>query len=110
MVEEAISIINSNPVKIDDFGKLLNEAWRLKQRLSSKITNRYIDEIYDAAMDSGALGGKLLGAGGGGFMLLFVKPKHQPKVRQRLKKLLYVPFKFENLGSQIIYYTHDNNL
>jgi D-glycero-alpha-D-manno-heptose-7-phosphate kinase len=77
--------------------------------LTNKITTPFIDNVYEIAIKVGALGGKLLGAGGGGCILFFVKPEDQPKVKERLKNLLYVPFKFENLGSQIIYYTLSNN-
>ncbi len=75
----------------------------------SPITNPAIDDIYETAMKAGASGGKLLGAGGGGFILFFVKPELQHNVKEKLKKLLYVPFRFENLGSQIIYYAHEDN-
>lgn len=109
IAEEALKILNDTQDDFDDFGKLLHEAWKVKQSLSSNITNSHIGEIYEAAMNSGALGGKLLGAGGGGFILFFVKPEIQAKVKERLKKILYVPFKFENLGSQIIYYAPNNN-
>ena len=103
MVEKAIEILNSNG-SLDEFGKLLDESWKIKKSLSSQITNPDIDEIYSAAKSAGALGGKLLGAGGGGFMVLFVRPEQQPKVKEKLNKLLHVPFGFENSGSQIIYY------
>jgi len=81
----------------------------IKRSLTSKITTPYIDKIYETAIKAGALGGKLLGAGGRGFILFFVKPESQPKVKEELKNLLYVPFKFENLGSQIIYYAPANS-
>lgn len=103
MVDEAIDILNSDR-NIDEFGKLLNETWNLKRGLTSQITNSAIDEIYEAGRSAGAIGGKLLGAGNGGFMLFFVKPENQQKVKDKLKNLLYVPFKFENSGSQVIYY------
>jgi D-glycero-alpha-D-manno-heptose-7-phosphate kinase len=103
MVEEAISILN-NSDSIIEFGKLLHESWRLKRILSDKISTSEIDEIYDASREAGALGGKLLGAGGGGFMLLFARPEDQPKIRQRLSKLLQVPFKFGAQGSKIVVY------
>lgn len=103
MVDEAISILNGKGDLIA-FGKLLDESWKLKRSLSDKISTSYIDSIYDAALSSGAIGGKLLGAGGGGFVLLFVDPKNQSKVKAKLKSLLYVPFRFESLGSQIIFY------
>ena len=103
MVDEATGIVMSSG-PLDDFGKLLHEAWQVKKGLSSQISNSFIDGVYESARKAGALGGKLLGAGGGGFMLFFVKPELQPLVRERLKHLLYVPFRFESLGSQIIYY------
>ncbi len=109
MVDEGINILQSNK-NINEFGKLLDSAWRIKRTLSSKITNPKLDAIYTAGVKAGATGGKLLGAGGGGFMLFFVKPELQNNVREKLKKLLYVPFHFEHTGSQIIYlgYTDDN--
>jgi D-glycero-alpha-D-manno-heptose-7-phosphate kinase len=103
MVDEAISVLNSND-SITEFGKMLHEAWKLKRSLSEKISTSQIDEIYEAAREAGALGGKLLGAGGGGFMLLFARPEEQPSIKQRLHGLLYVPFKFENHGTQIVVY------
>ena len=72
--------------------------------LSTKISTPHIGDIYDTARKTGALGGKLLGAGGGGFVLLFAPPSAQKKIKEKLKRLLMVPFKFENLGSQIIFY------
>jgi D-glycero-alpha-D-manno-heptose-7-phosphate kinase len=88
---------------------LLHENWNLKRSLTDKISTPQIDKIYNNAIESGALGGKLLGAGGGGFILFFVEPEHQPAVKEKLKSLLHVPFKFENQGSQIIYYAPENN-
>ena len=105
MVDQAITILNGNSNYINDFGKLLHEAWLLKRSLTHLITTDTIDDIYEAARRSGALGGKLLGAGGGGFMLLFVPPANQQRVRYALKKILYVPFRFENLGSQVVLYS-----
>jgi D-glycero-alpha-D-manno-heptose-7-phosphate kinase len=109
MVEEAIKVLNSSQDRLEDFGKLLHETWKIKRTLASGVTNPYIDEIYEAGREAGAIGGKLLGAGGGGFMLFFVKPELQRNVRERLGKLLYVPFRFQNLGSQIIYYAPEEN-
>jgi D-glycero-alpha-D-manno-heptose-7-phosphate kinase len=102
MVQEAMRLLNKN--KITDFGKLLHESWQIKRQLSEKITTSHIDEIYDAARGAGAIGGKLLGAGGGGFVLLFAPPGAQKKIKEKLKKLLLVPFKFETMGTQIIFY------
>ena len=102
MVEEAINILNSPNTLIEKFGQLLNESWMLKRELCDGISTSYIDEIYDVAQSAGAIGGKILGAGGGGFMLLFAKPEHQSEIKKRLNDLLYVPFDFEHSGSQII--------
>ena len=105
MVDEAINILNENETDITDFGRLLHENWMIKRKLTSKITTNEIDKIYNNAIKAGALGGKLLGAGGGGFMLFFVEPEKQQNVMEKMKNLLHVPFRFEKLGSQIIYYT-----
>ncbi len=102
MVDEALNILKSN--NLIEFGKLLHESWQLKRSLTDKISTPQIDEMYDTARRAGAIGGKLLGAGGGGFLLLFAEPEIQPKIKAKLKNLLHVPFKFENLGSQIIFY------
>lgn len=104
MVYEALEILNGEK-DILNFGKLLDKSWKLKKSLSGKISNNGIDDMYSAAQKAGACGGKLLGAGGGGFMLIFAAPETHPKIRSRLKGLLHVPFRFENLGSQIIFYS-----
>lgn len=109
MVGQAASILNADTGSLDRFGRLLHESWKIKRTLSSKITTSRIDEIYEIARRAGAIGGKVLGAGGGGFMLFYVKPEKQAAVKKRLKNLLHVPFKFDDLGSQIIYYRPDNN-
>ncbi len=108
MVKEAIQVLNGND--ISDFGRLLHESWQLKRSLSDKVSTNHIDQMYDTAMRAGALGGKLLGAGGGGFVLFFVEPHQQPKVRSALGDLLEIPIKFENLGSQIIFYQPDTGM
>lgn len=105
MVDEAVDILNGDHGSIHDFGKLLHESWMLKKSLTNKISNRDIDGIYESARQAGALGGKLCGAGGGGFMLFLVPPEFQPKVKEALKKLLLVPFRFETLGSHVIFYS-----
>lgn len=102
MVDEAINILNSNN-DIEDLGRLLHESWQLKKSLTNKISTPQIDYIYDAALRAGAIGGKLLGAGGGGFILFFARPEEQAKIKEALN-LLHVPFRFEDLGSQIIFY------
>ena len=103
MVEEGIFVLNSGQ-DITRFGELLHAAWQAKRSLSHKVSNALVDEIYDQAMSAGAIGGKITGAGGGGFMLLFVHPARQRDVREKLSKLIYVPFKFEFSGSQIIFF------
>lgn len=103
MVDCAIEVLNSNR-SILEFGELLHQSWQLKRGLSKNISNSHIDNLYDVARRNGAVGGKLLGAGGGGFMLLFVTPEKRQRVRQAIKDLLEVKFSFENNGSQIIYY------
>ena len=103
LVEEGISILNSGR-NINAFGALLHEAWEAKRSLSPEVSNSYVDELYRHALENGALGGKLLGAGGGGFMLLFVPPSEQERVRAGLKNLIHVPFRFEFSGSQIIFF------
>ncbi len=107
MVDEAIGILGGSDSGITDFGKLLHESWMIKRSLTDKITNPLIDSIYERAREAGALGGKLLGAGGAGCILFFVRPELQPEVREKLKDLLYIPIRFENSGSQIIHYSPD---
>ena len=103
LVDEAVGILASGR-DIQDFGHLMHEGWTLKRSLSSKISNPAVEEMYDAARAAGALGGKLTGAGGGGFLLLFVPPGQRAAVRERLSKLIHVPFHFESSGSQILFY------
>ncbi|MBN2313783.1 MAG: hypothetical protein JXM79_07625 [Sedimentisphaerales bacterium] len=108
MVDEAIHILNGPAESFDDFGRLLNHTWAIKRKLSKVITNGIVDDIYSEAIRAGALGGKLLGAGNGGFVIFYVPPENRYKVREKLADLIYVPFRFENLGSQIILYTAQN--
>lgn len=89
---------------IRDFGRLLDYAWRLKRGLTNCVSNNSIDAIYKKALDAGALGGKLMGAGGGGFFMLFVEPEKHSAVRKALQNLLYVPIRFEDSGASILYY------
>ncbi len=103
MVEEGMQILTGTG-DIKEFGKLLHESWLLKKSLSTQISNSSIDQIYTVARGAGAIGGKILGAGGGGFMLLFARPEDQPAIKEALKDFLHVPFRFENQGSQIIFY------
>ena len=107
MVNEAERILISKG-SLEDFGLLLHESWQLKRGLSSGISTNAIDAVYQKAMQAGALGGKLLGAGGGGFLLFYVEPEKQPAVRKALRDLLYVPFLFENSGTTIVHYTAED--
>ena len=99
-VQEAEHLLLKN--KFDDFGRLLNEGWKLKKSLSKVISNKKIDNLYEFAMNNGALGGKLLGAGGGGFILLYIPEKKQKKFFKKIKHVLNVPFNFSDEKSQII--------
>lgn len=105
MVNKAVDILNSDSYDIKDFGKLLHESWQIKRSLTHMISTKEIDAIYETACKAGALGGKILGAGGGGFILIFAEPMIQFKIKEKLKNILYVPFSFEKLGSQIIMYS-----
>ena len=104
LVDESEKILTSPGNSLDEFGRLLHENWKLKRSLTHKITNSSIDEIYAAGLGAGALGGKLLGAGGGGFMLFFVPPERREALRARLKKLLCIPFRFSTRGSDVVVY------
>lgn len=104
MVDEATRILQSTTRPIEEFGDLLHEAWQCKRSMSDQVSNPALDQIYDAARDAGAIGGKLLGAGGGGFMLLFARPEHQARIRETLKHLVHVPFSFEDSGSRVMLY------
>jgi D-glycero-alpha-D-manno-heptose-7-phosphate kinase len=103
MVEESVDILVSG-LDLHVFGQLLHEAWQTKRSLSPQVSTPQVDAMYERARRAGAVGGKLTGAGGGGFLLLFVPPKRQPGVRRALAPLLEVPFAFEAGGSQIIFY------
>ena len=104
MVDEATQILQSPTRPIEEFGDLLHESWQHKRALSDKVATPEVDQIYEAARDAGAIGGKVLGAGGGGFMLFFVRPEHQTRVRERLSKLIHVPFGFDESGSRVMLY------
>lgn len=107
ILNEAKEVFTNEKVSIDEIGKLLKEQWFLKKSITKYISNPQIDEIYEAGVNAGAIGGKLLGAGGGGFMLFFAKKENHKKIKQSLNKKLFVPFRFEKTGSQIIYFSHD---
>jgi D-glycero-alpha-D-manno-heptose-7-phosphate kinase len=104
LVDEAEAIVTNPNRSLHEFGRLLHENWQIKRTLAQKISNPHIDEIYEAGLSAGALGGKLLGAGNGGFMLFFVPPERRQELRMRLKKLLCVPFTFSSKGSDVVVY------
>jgi D-glycero-alpha-D-manno-heptose-7-phosphate kinase len=107
IVARACAHIESPKPDFDAFGSLLHDTWMLKRGLTKSISNSAIDEHYAVARKAGALGGKLLGAGGGGFLLFYVPPDKQPAVRSALSDLLHVPFRFDHEGSKVVYQTDD---
>ena len=104
LVDEAEKILTDKNCSLNEFGKLLDTTWNLKKGIGSKVSNGSIDELYDIAIKAGALGGKLLGAGSGGFLLFYCEKEKQAALIQALKKLMIVPFNFENDGAQVLYY------
>jgi D-glycero-alpha-D-manno-heptose-7-phosphate kinase len=104
MVNQAIDILASSTTDVLEFGRLLKEAWALKRSLSERVTNSTVDNMLETATRAGAVGGKLLGAGGGGFMLLFARPEDHGRIRSALSKLVTVPFTFDMSGSRIVLY------
>lgn len=108
LVDKAEAILTDKHSDLDDFGRLLDYTWQLKRKTGSAVTNNNIDSIYSAGLKAGALGGKLLGAGGGGFLLFYVPLVKQPNVREAMKDLLYIPFQFENGGTRVIYYAAED--
>ena len=107
MVDEGYKILTSCRDNSIEFGRLLNETWQLKKKLSTKITNMDIDSIYETAIKNGAVGGKLCGAGGGGFVVFYVEDENQERVKKALSNFLYVPFRFDFSGSEIMVYKPD---
>jgi len=107
LVNDAENILTSN-CDLAEFGRLLDHTWRLKRGITNRISTDSIDGLYSAAIKAGALGGKLLGAGGGGFLLFYVEDEYKSSVRKALNNLMEVPFKFENAGTSILYYAPEN--
>lgn len=108
LVDEAQKVLVSRGNDLDEFGRLLDQSWRLKRQTGSKISTDSIDLLYEKALSAGALGGKLLGAGGGGFLLFYVPQERQPAVAAAMEGLMRVPFAFENGGTRIIHYTPED--
>jgi D-glycero-alpha-D-manno-heptose-7-phosphate kinase len=105
LVDEAEAVLTNNDRNIDEFGELLNDTWKLKKGTGNSISTGSIDELYDKGIKAGALGGKLLGAGGGGFLVFYVQPEKQEYVKNAMKDLMYIPFKFEDGGTRVIHYS-----
>jgi D-glycero-alpha-D-manno-heptose-7-phosphate kinase len=107
LCDEAFLLLTNSSESLDSFGKMLGEQWKIKRGLTDLISNSEIDAIYSSGIKAGALGGKLLGAGGGGFMLFYApKDKHE-QIKEVLKGKLFVPFRFETTGAKIIYFSHE---
>ncbi len=105
LVDEAEKVMTDQDRDIDDFGRLLDHTWRLKRQTGKAISTRDIDRLYSRGIDAGALGGKLLGAGGGGFLIFYVRPGQQENVRDAMDGLMHIPFRFETGGTRVIYYS-----
>lgn len=108
LVDEAEKVLEDKNCDLDDFGRLLDTTWKLKRQTGGAITTDSIDDLYEKGIAAGALGGKLLGAGGGGFLVFYVKPEKREAVMEAMKGLLYVPFAFEDGGTQVIHYTPES--
>lgn len=108
LVDEAEQILVDKTRDLDDFGRLLDKTWKLKRQTGVKVSTNSIDEFYDKGIKAGALGGKLLGAGGGGFLIFYVQPEFHEKVKEAMKDLLYVPFEFEDGGTRVIHYSPES--
>lgn len=105
LVDNAERILEDNQADLDDFGRLLDKTWRLKRQTGGAITTNIIDALYEKGIKAGALGGKLLGAGGGGFLIFYVQPEKKSIVMEAMRDLLFVPFKFEEGGTRVIHYS-----
>ena len=108
LVDAAEMILTDKNADLDDFGHLLDYTWKLKRQTGSAVSTDYIDALYEKGITAGALGGKLLGAGGGGFLVFYVRPDFQDSVRKALSNLMYIPFEFEDGGTRVIHYTPEN--
>ena len=105
LVDDAEKVLTDKHSDLDEFGRLLDHTWRLKRQTGSAVSTNSIDELYEKGMASGALGGKLLGAGGGGFLVFYVQPDRQDSVRWAMRDLMHIPFEFEEGGTRVIYYS-----
>jgi D-glycero-alpha-D-manno-heptose-7-phosphate kinase len=108
LVDEAEKIMTNKNTDLDDFGRLLDHTWKLKRQTGTAVTTDSINDLYRRGISAGALGGKLLGAGGGGFLLFYVQQEKRENVMAAMKDLLYIPFEFETSGTQVIHYTPES--
>lgn len=108
LVDDAEQVLVNKNADINEFGRLLDHTWRLKRQTGAAVTTNSIDGLYEKGIKAGALGGKLLGAGGGGFLVFYVEPEYQAAVKEAMSDLLYVPFEFENGGTRVIHYTPES--
>ena len=105
LVDEAEKVLVDKQSDLDEFGRLLDHKLRIKRKTGNTVSTNSIDELYDKGLKAGALGGKLLGAGGGGFLVFYVEPDKQEKVKKAMEDLLYIPFEFEDGGTRVIHYS-----
>lgn len=108
LVDEAENVLTNEKISLDEFGRLLAHTWKLKHCTGSAVSTNSIDELYSKGIKAGALGGKLLGAGGGGFLIFYVQPEYKEAVIQAMNNLMYIPFEFENNGTQVIHYAPES--
>lgn len=105
LVDDAEKVLTNKNSDLDDFGRLLDHTWQLKRRTGAAVSTHGIDDLYARGIKAGALGGKLLGAGGGGFLVFYVQPEKQNEVKMAMRDLMYIPFEFEDSGTRVIHYT-----
>lgn len=108
LVDDAESILTDQNADLDDFGRLLDHTWKLKRQTGSAISTDSIDMLYEKGIKAGALGGKLLGAGGGGFLIFYVQPQYRDSVHKAMENLMHIPFEFETGGTRVIHYTPEH--
>lgn len=108
LVNDAKSVLTDKYSDLNDFGRLLDHTWKLKRQTGNSVSTNSIDELYDKGIEAGAIGGKLLGAGGGGFLVFYVEPDKQGFVKKAMSELLQIPFHFENGGTRVIYYAAED--
>lgn len=105
LVDDAEKVLTDSKADLDEFGRLLDHTWKLKKQIGSAISTCSIDAFYEKGIKAGALGGKLLGAGGGGFLVFYVQPEYKESVMSAMQKLMHIPFSFETGGTRVIHYS-----